>query len=85
MGDLYISILHNNICGRQDVDTMDIASNALSIASVSVKQLVNIRSRCRLSPSNFIVCLPKELIIPTLRLKKWLTNAQLHSKLLFTL
>ena len=64
---------------------MDIASNALSIASVSTKQLVDIRSGYRLSPSGSIVRLPKELIVLALRLKKRLTNAQLYSKLPFTL
>ena len=64
---------------------MDIASDALSIVLVSTKRLVDIRSGRRLSPSGFIVRLPKELIIPTLRLKKRLTNAQLRSKLPFTL
>jgi hypothetical protein len=59
--------------------------DALSIASVSTKQLVDIRSGRRLSPSGSTVRLPKELIVLTLRLKKRLTNAQLRSKLLFTL
>ena len=53
---------------------MDIAGDTLSIALVNIKQLVDIKSGCRLSPSSFIVCLPKEFIIPTLRLKKRLTN-----------
>ena len=59
--------------------------DALSIALISIKQLVNTRSGHRLSPSGFTVCLPEELIILTLSLKKWLTNAQLCSKLPFTL
>jgi hypothetical protein len=59
--------------------------NALSIALVSTKQLVDIRSGRRLSPSSSIVRLPKELIVLTLRLKKRLTNTQLRSKLPFTL
>ena len=74
MGNLYISILCNNIRGRQDIETIDIISNALPIASVSTKQLVNIRSGRRLSLNSFIIRLLKELIIPTLRLKKRLTN-----------
>ena len=37
MGDFYINTLHNNIYGRQDADTIDITSNALSIASVSAE------------------------------------------------
>jgi len=64
---------------------VDITSNALSIVLASTKQLVDIRSGYRLSPGGSIVRLPKELIILTLRLNKQLTNAQLHSKLLFTL
>ena len=64
---------------------MDIASNASSIASVSTEQLVDIRNRYGLSPGGSIVRLPKEFIILTLYLKKRLTNAQLYSKLLFTL
>jgi hypothetical protein len=59
--------------------------NALSIALVSTKQLVDIRSGRGLSPGSSTVRLPKELIILTLRLKKRLTNAQLRSKLPFTL
>ena len=85
IGDLYVSALRNNICGQQDIKTADIASNALSIALASTKQLVNIRSGHRLSPSSSIVRLPKELIILTLRPNKRLTNTQLRSKLLFTL
>ena len=77
--------MRNNICRRQDADTIDIASDALSIALVSTKQLVDIRSGRRLSSSNFIIHLPKELIVPTLCPKKRLTNAQLYNKLPFTL
>ena len=68
-------MLHNNIYRRQNTETVDITGNALSIASVSTKQLVDIRSGRGLSLSGSIVRLPKELIIPTLRPKKWLTNA----------
>ena len=64
---------------------MDIAGDVLSIVLVSTEQLVDIRSRCKLNPGGFIVCLPEELIVLTLCLKKWLTNMQLYSKLLFTL
>ena len=64
---------------------MDIIGDALFIALVSIKQLVNIRSGRKLSLNSFTVYLPKELIIPTLRLKKRLTNMQLYSKLPFTL
>jgi len=64
---------------------VDIASNALFIVSVSTKQLVDIRSGYRLSPSGSIVRLPKELIVLTLCLKKRLTNIQLRGKLPFTL
>ena len=78
-------MLRNNIRGQQNAKTADIAGNASPIASVSTKQLVDTRSGRRLSPGGSIVRLPKELIIPTLRLKKRLINAQLHSKLLFTL
>jgi len=85
MGDLRVSMLCNNIRGRQDIKTADIASDILSIASASTKQLVDIRSRRGLSPSSSTVRLPKEFIVLTLRLKKRLTNTQLHSKLLFTL
>jgi len=53
--------------------------------SASTKQLVNTRSGRRLSPGGSTVRLPKKFIILTLRLNKWLTNAQLRSKLLFTL
>ena len=67
-------MLCNNICGRQDAETIDIVSDVLSIALVSTKQLVNTKNKYRLSPSSSIVYLPKELIIPTLRLKKRLTN-----------
>jgi len=85
MGDLRVSALCNNICGRQNTKTADIASDALSIVSANTKQLVDIRSGCGLSLSGFTVRLPEELIIPTLCLKKWLTNTQLCGKLLFTL
>ena len=54
---------------------MDITGDALSIILVSTKQLADIRSGCGLSPNSSTVCLPKELIIPTLRPKKRLTNA----------
>jgi hypothetical protein len=37
IGDLRVSALHNNIRERQDVETADIASDALSIASASTK------------------------------------------------
>jgi len=70
MGDLCVSTLYNNIHRRQDIKTADIASDTLSIVSASTKQLVDTRSGRRLSPSSFIVYLPKKLIIPTLRLKK---------------
>ena len=53
---------------------MDIISDALSIVLVSIKQLADIRSGYRLSPNSFIIYLSKEFIIPTLRLKKRLTN-----------
>jgi len=56
-----------------------------SIALVSTKQLVNIRSGHRLSPSGSTVRLLEKFIVLTLRLKKWLTNAQLRGKLPFTL
>jgi len=85
MGDLRVSVLRNDICGRQDIETADIISDILSIASASTKQLVDTRSGCGLSPGGFTVRLPEKLIILTLRLNKWLTNAQLRSKLLFTL
>ena len=78
-------MLRNNIRGRQNIETTDIAGDALSIVLVSTKQLVNIKSGPRLSPNSFIVCLFKKLIMLTLRLKKRLTNAQLYSKLLFIL
>ena len=74
IGDLCTNILRNNIRGQQNAETTDIADDVSSIASVSTKQLVNTRSGYKLSPSSFTVCLPEELIIPTLRLKKWLTN-----------
>ena len=74
MGDLRVSTLRNNIRGRQNVDTMDITSNASSIALVSAKQLVDIRSGRGLSPSSFTVRLFKKLIVLTLRPKKRLTN-----------
>ena len=64
---------------------MDITGDALSIALVSTEQLVNIKSGRGLSPSDSTVCLPKEFIIPTLRLKKRLTNTQLRGKLPFIL
>ena len=64
---------------------MDIVGNTLSIVLVSTEQLADIRSGHRLSPSSFTVYLPKKLIIPTLCLKKRLTNIQLYSKLPFTL
>ena len=54
---------------------MDIISDTLSITLISIKQLIDIRSRHRLSPSNSIVYLPEKLIILTLYLKKRLTNA----------
>ena len=85
IGDLRASALHNNIRGQQNAETADIAGDTLSIALVSTKQLVDIRSGRGLSLSGFIVRLPKELIVPTLRLKKRLTNIQLYSKLPFTL
>ena len=69
-----MSVLYNNIRGRQNIKTVDIAGNALSIASVSTEQLADIRSKRGLSPSSFTVRLPEELIIPTLCLKKQLTN-----------
>ena len=78
-------MLYNNIRGRQDIETVDIASDVLFIASASTEQLVDTRSGCGLSPSGFTVRLPKELIILTLRLKKRLINTQLCGKLLFTL
>ena len=78
-------MLRNDIRGQQNVETADIAGDALSIASVSIKQLVDIRSGRGLSFSNSIVCLLKELIVPTLCLKKRLTNMQLCNKLPFTL
>ena len=64
---------------------MDITGNALSIVLVNTKQLINTKSGHRLSPNGFTVYLPEELIILALHPKKWLTNAQLYSKLLFTL
>ena len=67
-------MLCNNIHRRQNAKTVDIAGDILSIALVSTKQLVDIRSGHKLSPSGFTVCLPKKLIILTLRPKKWLTN-----------
>ena len=70
---------------QQNAETTNIAGNALSITSVSIKQLIDIKSRYRLSPSSFIIHLFKEFIIPTLRLKKRLTNTQLYNKLPFTL
>jgi len=85
IGDLRVSALYNDIRGRQDVETMDIASDALSIALASTKQLVDIRNGRRLSLSGSTVRLPEELIVLTLRLNKQLTNAQLRSKLPFTL
>jgi len=85
MGDLRVSALCNDIRGRQDIKTADITSDASSVVLASTKQLVNIRSGRGLSPSGFIIRLPKELIVLTLYLKKWLINAQLCSKLLFTL
>ena len=78
-------MLCNNIHRRQNAKTVDIAGDILSIASVSTEQLVDIRSKRGLSPSGFTVHLLKKLIIPTLRPKKRLTNAQLHNKLPFTL
>ena len=60
---------------------MDITGDASSIVSVSTEQLVDIRSGRGLSPSGSIVCLPEEFIIPTLCLKKWLTNTQLRGKI----
>jgi hypothetical protein len=75
IGDLRASALRNNIRGRQNAETADIAGDASSIALVSTKQLVDTRSGRRLSPSSSIVRLPKELIVPTLRPKKRLTNA----------
>ena len=78
-------MLRNNIRRQQNIETADIVSDASSIALASTKQLVDTRSGHRLSLSGFIVRLPEELIILTLRLKKRLTNAQLRSKLLFTL
>ena len=78
-------MLHNDIRGQQNAETADIAGDALSIASVSTEQLVDTRSGHKLSPSGSTVCLPEELIIPTLRPKKRLTNAQLYGKLPFTL
>ena len=44
IGNLHTSVLRNNIRRRQNAETMDITGNALSIASVSTEQLVNIRS-----------------------------------------
>ena len=85
IGDFHINILRNNICGQQGINTINIINDTLSIASVSTKQLINIKSRCGLSPNNSIVYLPEEFIILTLCLKKRLTNIQLHSKLPFTL
>jgi hypothetical protein len=85
MGDLRVSALRNDIRGRQDADTADIASDASSIASVSAEQLVDTRSGRGLSPGGSTVRLPEELILPTLRPKKRLTNAQLRGKLPFTL
>ena len=67
-------MLRNNIRRQQDADTTDIISDTLSIASVSAKQLVDIKSGRRLSPSGSIIRLFKELIVPTLCPKKWLTN-----------
>ena len=54
---------------------MDIVGDVLFIVLVNIKQLVDIRSGRGLSFNSFIIYLPKELIIPTLRLKKRLTNA----------
>ena len=67
-------MLYNNIYGQQNTETTDIVGNTSSIASVSTKQLADIKSGYRLSPSNSTVCLFKELIVPTLYLKKRLTN-----------
>ena len=75
IGDLRASALRNDIRGRRNAETADIAGDASSIASVSTEQLVDTRSGRGLSPGSSIVRLPKELIIPTLRLKKRLTNA----------
>ena len=44
IGDLRASALRNDIRGRQNAETADIAGDALSIASVSTEQLVDIRS-----------------------------------------
>jgi hypothetical protein len=54
---------------------VDIAGDALSIVLVSTEQLADIRSGRRLSLSSFIIRLPEELIVLTLRLKKQLINA----------
>ncbi len=83
--DFCASVLRNNIHRRQNVKTVDIAGDALSITLVNTKQLVDIRNGRRLSLSGSTVRLPEEFIVPTLRPKKWLTNAQLRNKLLFTL
>ena len=85
IGNLWVNVLRNNIYRRQDAETVNIASDILSIASVSTKQLADIRSGHRLSLSGSIVCLSKKLIVLTLRPKKQLTNTQLCSKLPFTL
>src|SRR6266705_1864366 len=78
IGDLRASALRNDICGRQNAETADIAGDASSIASVSTKHLVDTRSGRGLSPSGSTVRLPEEFIIPTLRPKKRLTNTQLR-------
>ena len=70
-----MSVLYNDIHRRQNIKTVNIAGDVLSIALVSTEQLADIRSGYRLSPSNSTVYLLKELIIPTLHLKKQLTNA----------
>ena len=44
IGNFCTSALRNNIRGRQNIETTDIAGNALSIVSVSTEQLVDIRS-----------------------------------------
>ena len=74
IGDLHISTLYNNIRGRQNAETANIIGDTLFIVLVSTEQLIDIRSGHKLSPSNFIVRLPKELIVLTLCLKKRLTN-----------
>jgi len=78
-------MLCNNIYRQQDIEIIEIINNALFIALISTKKLVNIKSRHGLSPGGFTVRLLKKLIILTLYLKKGLINAQLRSKLPFTL